>query len=484
MSSLYAVQAVSRFLHSHNERESYVKKVSFIKLLLSGVLIISLFVTGLSSCTDAEVTVGTTSTATTTTTAEVTVKDPPTTMFDSSRIEEVLKRLESSWINELDGDLTDLIIESILSAKGDVYAKYMDSETYAEYTDSYYGNFVGIGISVQWSAEKGEVSVYNVIPDSPASEVGFKPYDILTAVNGVPLVFPSNEVDVLGKVGDLIRGEEGTYVDVTVKRGDELITFHTERRKVTSPTVRSELLTYNGSSAMYIMLTGFDYTTPIAFKEAIDRAEREEADMLLIDLRNNPGGLLSVVSTMLTYLVPDNALLCTTEYRTSKSEVRAGEYIDYSDISEEPVLRVTPSGTIVYNQAYADHTLSMPCGLIVNSNSASASELFTSVLRDYKLATIVGERTYGKGCMQVTYTLKDGYALKLTAAYYTPPCGVNYDKMTDGPVGITPDIEVIFTDEENRYNLYAIEHTADRQFVAAFNALTKGEKLPIPDADQ
>ncbi len=476
MSSLYAVQAVSRcFMHSRDERLSYVKKISFIGILLSGVLAISLLVTGLSSCCGLYPTGNTTDAVT---------QDTPTTLFDVSRVEEVLKRLDSSWINALDENLTDFIIESILLSSGDVYAKYMDSEAYSEYTESYYGNFVGIGISVQWNAERSEISVYNVIPDSPASEVGFQPYDILIAVNGTPLVFSSDDTGVLDRVGNLIRGEAGTYVDVTVKRGDEEITFHTERRQVTNPTVRSELLTYNGCSAMYIMLTGFDYTTPIAFKEAIDRAEQENADMLLIDIRNNPGGLLSVVSTMLTYLVPDDTLLCTTEYRTSSSEVRAGQYVDQSDISKTPSLKVTSNGTIVYNQAYADHTVTMPCALLVNQNSASASELFTSVLRDYELATIVGERTYGKGCMQVTYSLKDGYALKLTVAYYTPPCGVNYDKMTDGPVGITPDIEVIFSDEENRYNLYAIEHTADRQFVAAFNALTDGEKLVMPDTTQ
>lgn len=453
-----------------------MKKLSFIKFLLSGILIISLITGCFASCTDVETTGGTT-------TAAGNSADTPTTLFDASRIEEVLKRLEMSWINEIDGDLTEFIINSILTASGDVYARYMDKEAYAEYADSYYGNFVGIGVSVQWNAEKGEITVYNVIPDSPAEEVGFQPYDVLVAVNGTALSFTSADTDVLDKVGDMIRGEEGTFVDVTVRRGDEEITFHAERRQVTSPTVRSELLTYNGTTAMYIMLTGFDYTTPIAFKEAIDRAEKE-ADILLIDLRNNPGGLLPVVTTMLTYLVPDYSLLCTTEYRTTQSKVLAGQYVNESDTGEEPTLTITSRGTLVYNQAYASHTLSMPCALLVNQNSASAAELFTSVLRDYKLAMVVGERTYGKGCMQVTYTLKDGSALKLTVAYYTPPCGVNYDRTTDGPIGITPDLEVVFTEKENRYNLYAIEHTADRQFVTAFNALTTGEKLPMPEACQ
>lgn len=448
-------------------------KFSFFKIALSSLLAVVFLVTGLTACGAFVSTTADSTIATTTT-------DTPTTLFDAARIEEVLERMESSWVNELDGDLTDFIIESILLGSGDVYARYMDEETYADYTDSYYGSFVGIGVSVQWDAETREISVYNVIPDSPAAEVGFQPCDILIAVNGVPFDFASDDPDVLNKVGDLIRGEAGSYVDVTVRRGDEELVFHTERRAVTNPSVRSELVSYNGSRAMYVMVSDFDYTTPLAFKEAIDRAERE-ADMLLIDLRNNPGGLLSVVSTMLTYLLPDDTLLCTTEYRTTSSEVRSGQYVDESNTEDEPSLTVAPNGAITYNQAYADHTLTKPCALLVNANSASASELFTSVLRDYRLATIVGENTYGKGCMQVTYSLKDGYALKLTVAYYTPPCGINYDQTTDGPVGIAPDIEVILTDEENRYNLYTVEHTADRQFVAAFNALTDGEKLPMPD---
>ncbi|MBQ7364706.1 MAG: PDZ domain-containing protein, partial [Clostridia bacterium] len=359
-----------------------------------------------------------------------------------------------------------------------------DAEEYADYNDSYYGNYVGIGVTVQWNAEKREITVYNVIPNSPASEVGFSPADVIVAVNGERLAFTEKDTDALDRVGDMIRGEAGTFVDVTVKRGEEEIVLHTERRAVVNPTVYAELLEYGGVKAMYIMITGFDYTTPIAFKEAVDQAESQGAEMILFDLRNNPGGLLSVVSTMLTYLVEDDALLCTTEYQNSDSEVRAGGYVNSQDESPIPSLTVSDSGAISYNQAYADHTLKLPCAVLINSNSASAAELFTSVLRDYKLATLVGENTFGKGCMQVTYSIPGGYALKLTVAYYTPPCGVNYDVTTEGPVGIAPDVEVVFTEEENRQNLYTIDHTVDRQFIAAFNALTTGEKLPMPDGNE
>lgn len=476
MGSLYSVQAVSRCYDRFRKKgNTDVKQTTISRILTALVLVLAILVVTLTSCGEAAETTDTTGTD------ETTVPD---TMFDAERIEEVLKRLDSSWVNSLDEDLTEFIIESILLGTGDVYSNYMNKDEYAEYTDSYYGNFVGIGVTVQWNAEKRTITVYNVIPNSPASEVGFCPGDILVAVNGTPLQFEANDTSALDKTGDMIRGEAGTYVDVTVLRDGEEITYHTERRAVVNPTVWSEMLEYNGQRAMYIMLTGFDYTTPIEFKNAIDKAENEGADMVIFDLRNNPGGLLSVVSTMLTYLVEDDALLCTTEYKTSSSEVRAGEYVSPSVESEKPTLIVTPKGSIAYNQAYADHTLKLPCALLINQNSASAAELFTSVLRDYKLATLVGETTYGKGCMQVTYGLKDGYALKLTVAYYTPPCGINYDITTEGPVGIAPDLEVIFNEQENKFNLYTIDHTVDRQFVTAFNALTKGEKLEMPNAPE
>jgi len=416
------------------------------------------------------------------TTAEPIVSAPASTLFDVPRVEGVLNRLQSSWVHPIEGDLTDFLIERLMIGTGDVYSNYMNAEEYAEYNESYFGNFVGIGVSVQWDSEAREIRIVNVFPDSPADEVGFCPGDAIVAVEGDRLSFAPTDTDMLDRVGDLIRGEEGTFVNVTVRRGEEEITYRTERRAVTTPTVYTDTFEHGGVKATYVMITGFDYTTPLAFKQAVDDAEANGSEMILFDLRNNPGGLLSVVSTMLTYLVEDDALLCTTEYQKSESEVRAGGYVKEDGLST-PTLTVSENGSISYNQAYADHTLTMPCAVLINGSSASAAELFTSVLRDYKVATLVGENSFGKGCMQVTYTIAGGYALKLTVAYYTPPCGVNYDKMTAGPVGIAPDVEVIFSEEEKKQNLYAIDHRVDRQFVAAFNTLTKGEALPIPETE-
>ena len=280
----------------------------------------------------------------------------------------------------------------------------------------------------------------------------------------------------------MIRGEEGVSVEITVLRGGMTVTMTPTRKRIEVQSVKYELCHYNGKKVAYISIRSFDYPTVSQFKDAIDSAERDGVDYIIYDLRNNGGGLLSAVTSMLTYLVDDRALLATIDYPQKTVSQVAGQYV-FSNLGEEdktvPYLRVAGSN-IQYNKAYAQHKVTIPAAVLVNGYTASAAELFTSVLRDYNMATIVGETTYGKGCMQVTYMFMDKSALKVTVALYNPPCGINYDRTTEGPVGIAPNHEVIFTKEENRANLYLLPHEDDRQFVTAFNALTNGEKLAVP----
>lgn len=415
--------------------------------------------------------------------------DPAETLFDAKKIEEIIKLFQSVSLGEIDTDrITDDLIKGFVEGSGDVYASYMTEEEYAEYNASYAADYVGIGVTVNRDANTGAIRIIEVLPGAPAEEAGFCLGDEIVGVNGAAVDL--TDPDVLEAVALLIRGEEGTFVEVTVKRGNETLTLRSERRRVERRTVHSTLFSYGGRTAAYVMITSFDTATPIEFKNAIDAAETAGADFFLFDLRNNPGGLLSSVTSMLTYLLPHETLLTTIEYSAYESALYSGEYRNEDHFADSglaaslPQLDITATGRVYYNQAYSDHTVSLPMAILVNGYSASASELFTSVLRDYELATVVGENTYGKGCMQVTYPLSDGTALKLTTAYYTPPCGINYDVTTEGPVGIAPHIEVIFTDEENRVSLYTADHKDDRQFVAAFNALTQGEKLPVPTPDK
>ncbi len=417
--------------------------------------------------------------------------DPGSTsdaLFDEEKLRQVIERYLSASVNETDRDrITDDLLKGFILGTGDDYASYMTAEEYAAYNTSYEADYVGIGVTVALTSDGEAIEIVDVTPGSPAEKAGFLVKDQLVAVNSVPINVQKLGAAALDFTGSLVRGEEGTSVSITLLRGGERLTLTAERRPVEKLSVRYSLLDYNGEKCAYVMISSFDFATPVQFKAAVDDAERQGADFFIFDLRNNPGGLLSSVATVLTYILPDKTLLATTEYRDSKSAVYTGGYIrdayfENNGLSNKDAqLLVSDTGTVSYNSAYAAHTIERPMAVLINGSSASAAELFTSALRDYEAAIPVGENSFGKGCMQVTYPFSDGTALKLTVAYYTPPCGVNYDVTTDGPVGIAPAVEVIFTEAESRRSLYTLDHREDRQFVAAFNALTEKEPLPVPE---
>ncbi|MBQ4120689.1 MAG: S41 family peptidase [Clostridia bacterium] len=406
--------------------------------------------------------------------------------FDPDKIQEVLEKFEKESVLGLDKEtITEELLKGFLERCGDDYAEYMTSDEYEDFNSSYQGDVVGIGVTVQYDEDVNGVRVVEVTPSSPAEEAGFQPYDVIIAVNGVKPNASFTGGALVDAFANMIRGEEGTSVLITVLRGNREVTLTATRRRMEVQSVKYQLCEYLGKKVAYIQIRSFDFPTVTQFKDAIDSAEQDGADFIIYDLRNNGGGLLSSVTTMLTYIVENKTLLTEIVYPSRRQSVTAGQYIS-KHLSEldptKPYLKVGRSN-IGYNEAYADHKVTIPSAVLVNRYTASAAELFTSVLRDYKLATIVGETTYGKGCMQVTYDFDDNTALKVTVALYNPPCGINYDVTTDGPVGIAPDHEVIFTEEENKANLYLLPHENDRQFVTAFNALTDGEKLPIPTTE-
>lgn len=425
------------------------------------------------------------------TTADTTDKAAPSTTdsgyyFDPDKLQEVLEKYEAESVLGLDREtITEELLKGFFDRCGDTYATYMTADEYDDVFASYQGDLVGIGVTVQYDNDIGGVRVVEVMEASPAQNAGFLPYDILVSVDGVKPNANLSGSAIVDAFADMIRGEAGTLVNITVLRDGREVTLTAKRALIEVQSVKYELCRYNGKKVAYIAIRSFDYPTVAQFKEAIDSAKKDGADYIVYDLRNNGGGLLSSVTSMLTYLVADQTLLTTIDYSTRSETVRAGKFCSDS-LTEayptSPYLEVGDS-SIRYNQAYADHTVSIPSALLVNEYTASAAELFTAVLRDYDLATIVGETTYGKGCMQVTYTFEDESALKVTVALYNPPCGVNYDMTTDGPVGITPDHEVIFTEEENKVSLYLLPHEDDRQFITAFNTLTDGEKMPMPSTE-
>ena len=332
-------------------------------------------------------------------------------------------------------DLTDMtavttaIIDSYVKATGDKYAVYRRPQQYDDYHQDMSGEYCGIGVSIEYDRVLGTMRITSVTKDSPAEEAGFAIDDYIIAVNGV-------SIDELGYEGTAaaIKGEEGTTVDVTVKRGDEEITLTSQRRKLVDKTVYYKLLS---DGIGYIEITTFKENTPELFREALDYMEENDAAGIIFDLRSNPGGYLSAVIEMLEYIAPAGHMITSYTY-VGKTYEHKTENADALDV---------------------------PCAIICNEATASAAELFTSTIRDWGEMGIVeeiiiGAQTYGKGIMQNTYRLGDNSTLSLTIAYYYTPLGENYQD-----IGITPDVVVEY--------LTSADEQLDAAFISILGMITQ-----------
>ena len=306
--------------------------------------------------------------------------------------------------------ITRALIECYIYAIGDIYSFYRTSDELQNFNNDMSGSFVGIGVSVIRNNLENTILVTGVEIGSPAEKAGILPDDYIVAVNGERVSDIGNQEAV-----NKIRGEIDTPVTVTVLRGDEEITFEMIRARITETTVAYKFI--EGTKTAYVSITGFKGNTQDQFKEAIDAIEAAGADSVIFDLCGNPGGYLSAVTSMLSYLVPTGTAIAS--FSNSKSPIYATDGSSY-----EP----------------EDHILNIPSVVLCDSSSASASELFSAAMRDYDdmgilKSTLVGEVTYKKGIMQSTLAFKDGSALTLTTALYNPPSGTNFHG-----VGVTPDI--------------------------------------------
>ena len=316
-------------------------------------------------------------------------------------------------IDESDYDeVTHAVVDCYIYAIGDKYAFYRtDAETEDFYGDMS-GSFVGIGVAVLTDQLQNTVLIDSVEPGSPAEAAGILPGDYVVGVDGTRI----EDVGALGII-ELVRGEVGTSVTVTVKRADKEITVTAVRAAITETTVA--LSYYAEGSVAYLRMTGFKANSAAQFVDAMQQIEASEAKAIIFDLRGNPGGALDTAVDILSYLVPDGTPIASFSSYMSPIFATSGEDAEY-----EPT----------------DHVLSLPAAVLVNGSSASAAELFSQALKDYTEmglleATVIGEQTYKKGVMQATIPFTNGGTLTLTTALYNPPSGVNFND-----VGVTPDI--------------------------------------------
>ena len=348
--------------------------------------------------------------------------------FADSKLTQVDQLYRKYYINGIDEKtLTDGLIRGFIYGAGDKYGSYMSAEEYAEYMADLKSKTDGIGVSVIWNAEYGAIEVLSVYENSPAEKAGIEPGDLIIEADG-------QSVSELGYDNSInaIRGEAGTSVSITVRRGEnysELITVSAVRATVTAKTVSFRQL---GTVAV-LSVSGFHENTPDDLKAAVNEAKNAGCDRIVFDMRNNPGGLLSAVRDVLDYILP-----------------------------EGDVVRMVDSDgnwTALHSDASC---LEMPMAVIVNGNTASAAELFTAALRDFGYAEVIGTQTYGKGTVVGPYTLSDGSVLQISIQHYYPPKSDNFEGK-----GITPDVVIDLSDEAKRINFHKLTYENDDQLQKA-----------------
>ena len=328
--------------------------------------------------------------------------------LDYNKINNKMKKIQRivSQLFLFDEDTSkveDGIYAGMMSGLDDPYSTYYDATSYQSLTEESEGKYAGIGALVTQNQETGVMSIVEVFDDSPAKEAGMQDGDIIYKVGDIEVT--GMDLDVI--VSTYIKGDEGTSVDIIVLRGDDMkeVELHITRRIIDTPSVEYKMIDDVG----YIEVTQFIGTTTEHFKEAIDDITSQNAKGIIIDLRNNPGGLLDVAIDMADYILPDDLITYT--------EDKKGNRVEYKGSDE--------------------HEVDIPIVILINGNSASSSEVLTGALKDYDVATIVGTKSFGKGIVQNLIPLGDGTAIKVTVEKYFTPSGVNIHGE-----GITPDVEV------------------------------------------
>ena len=355
------------------------------------------------------------------------------TPSDNPKLSEAMSYVESMYVKDIDKEyLGDATLLGYILGLRDKHSSYYTKDQYAELNNSMNGNITGIGIRVFTNAYTNAMTVYEVMADTPADKAGIQKGDVIDSVNGKPY----SELNFDGAYDELL-GPEGNSVNVTVLRDGNTLSFDIIRKAFENKTV-SYKLCETDQTIGYVKIHDFFANTAEQFKSAVEELLEQGAKSFIFDVRNNGGGRLDAIEEILDYLLPQGPIIRMID-KNDRTEIK------YSNKSE----------------------LSVPMVVLANSESASASELFTSALMDYDKATFIGEKTYGKGTVQNIYPLSDGSAIRISVAYYLPPYSPSFDE-----IGIQPDIEVKLS-EESIKNFYLLNETEDEQLFAAINYLKR-----------
>ena len=332
----------------------------------------------------------------------------------SSLLSRLKTVVDKYYLGEYDEEeMKEQAAKGYIEGLGDEYSEYITAEEYEEFSKEVYGSFVGIGIYYGKTVDN-EMVIVSTIGNSVAEKAGIKAGDIITKVDD----FEVTEDTETSEVSDRIKGEEGTQVTIEVLRDEQKLTFNITRENVKLHYINSEIIE---NDIGYIEITSFDEETASEFKTKLEELLSQNVKSLIIDLRNNGGGIVQEATQIADYLLDKGQKIIITKDKNGNEEVTMSKQEKITDL---------------------------PIVVLTNSYTASSAEILTSALKDNNRAQVVGIKTYGKGVIQNVYRLTDGSALKLTTQEYYTALG---NKLNE--IGIEPNVEVELPDGVNIYNV-------------------------------
>lgn len=351
----------------------------------------------------------------------------------TGKLDRLENLIQERYIGEADGEaMEDAAAAAMVKATGDRWSYYIPASQYEAHKEQSENAYVGIGITIQQAEDGSGFLIVMVNQNGPAQEAGIQVNDLLIAVEDQDVREMTAD-----QVRELIRGEAGTKVSLTVMRQGEHQTLAVERRRIESAVATGQML---ADGIGLVKISNFDERCASESIAAVQKLQQEGAKKIIFDVRNNPGGYAEELVKLLDYLLPEGDLFRSVSYDGT-------EKVDTSD---------------------AD-CLDMPMAVLINGSSYSAAEFFAAALQEYQAATIVGEPTVGKGVYQTTISLGDGSAVALSTGKYFTPKG---NSLTD--VGVTPDVRVD-VDEETAEKIYygTLGYADDLQIQAAIQVLNR-----------
>lgn len=346
-----------------------------------------------------------------------------------SKIGLIKNLVDQYYLWDIDEDLMEeKIVDGYVAGLDDKYAEYYTAEEFEELKEMVSGSYAGIGVSITME-EDGNIVVYKVFSGSPAEEAGIHVGDVIVEAAG------ERNFETIDDIVEVVRGVPGTTVDLVIDRDGEEIPFTVERANISMDMISYKMLDDNIG---YIYIEEFEEVAAEQFNAALDDLEAQGMESLILDLRDNPGGDYDTVVAMADRILPEGPIMTVKDR----------------------------SGTIVTENSDADHYIDIPMAVLINGNSASASEVFVGAIQDYDMAVIIGEQSYGKGIVQSIFTFPDGSGVKFSTQEYYTPSGDSIHG-----VGITPDIVIEIPEEA--YEDGYIDEDEDVQLQKAIEVLSE-----------